>query len=117
MSAKQLGYDTVTLPFLVLIVGVFVGTALATCESVCFRCLRQRGEQPPQVQWRDKLDVILVENHLGCRFPVNSADVWLCLRKFYGKADRGRLAGQRREFKIHRKNTAQKITRDCSSSP
>ena len=46
---------------------------------------------------------------LGCRFPVNSADFWLCLRKFCGKADRGRLAGQRREFKIHRKSTAQVI--------
>ena len=44
---------------------------------------------------------------LGCRFPVNSADFWLCLSKFCGEADRGRLAGQRREFKIHRKSTAQ----------
>ena len=47
---------------------------------------------------------------LGCRFPVSSADFWLCLRKFCGKADRGRLAGQRREFKIHRKSTAQEMT-------
>ena len=47
---------------------------------------------------------------LGCRFPVNSADFWLRLRKFCGEADRGRLAGQRREFKIHRKSTAQKMS-------
>ena len=46
-------------------------------------------------------------HYLGCRFPVNSADFWLCLRKFCGEADRRRLAGQRREFKIHRKSTAQ----------
>ena len=49
---------------------------------------------------------------LGCRFPVNSADFWLCLREFCGKADRRRLAGQRREFKTYRKSTAQEI-RDC----
>ena len=47
---------------------------------------------------------------LGCRFPVNSADFWLCLHKFSGKADRGRLARQRREFKIHRKSTPQHKT-------
>ena len=47
---------------------------------------------------------------LGCSFPVSSADFWLCLRKFCGQADRGRLAGQRREFKIHRKSTAQVMT-------
>ena len=34
---------------------------------------------------------------------------WLCLRKFCWEADRGRLAGQRREFKTHRKSTAQYI--------
>ena len=44
---------------------------------------------------------------LGCRFPVSSADFWLCLRKFCGEADRGRLAGQWREFKTYRKSTAQ----------
>ena len=44
---------------------------------------------------------------LGCSFPVSSADFWLCLRKFCGQADRGRLAGQRREFKFHRKSAAQ----------
>ena len=49
----------------------------------------------------------LVIQYLGCRFPVNSADFWLRLRKSCGKADRGRLAGQRREFKLHRKSTAQ----------
>ena len=36
-----------------------------------------------------------------------SADFWLCLRKFSGQADRGRLAGQQREFKFHRKSAAQ----------
>merc|ERR1711884_112479 len=46
-------------------------------------------------------------HHLRCRFPVSSADFRLCLRKFCGQADRGRLAWQRREFKIHRKSTAQ----------
>ena len=45
---------------------------------------------------------------LGCRFPVNTADFWLCLRKFWSEADRGRLPGQRREFKTHRKSTAQR---------
>ena len=25
---------------------------------------------------------------LGCKFPVSSADFWLCLRKFCGEADR-----------------------------
>ena len=45
----------------------------------------------------------------GCSFPLSSADFWLCLRKFCGKADRGRLAGQRREFKTHRKSTAQPV--------
>ena len=40
---------------------------------------------------------------------MNSADFVLCLCKFCGKADRGRLAGQRRQFKIHRKSTAQVI--------
>ena len=34
----------------------------------------------------------------------------LYLRKFCGKADRGRLAGQRREFKTYRKSTAQAVT-------
>ena len=48
--------------------------------------------------------------HLGCRFPVTSADFWLCLRKFCGEADRGKLAGQWWEFKIYRKSTAQTIT-------
>ena len=43
-----------------------------------------------------------------------SADFWLCLRKFCGEADRGRLAGQRREFKIQRKSTAQSINVYCS---
>ena len=47
------------------------------------------------------------DHYLGCRFPVNSADFWLCSRKFCGKADRGRLAGQCREFKTYRKSTAQ----------
>ena len=50
--------------------------------------------------------------NLGCRFPVSSADFWLCLRKFCGEADRGRLAGQRREFKTRRKSTAQLRTDD-----
>ena len=44
---------------------------------------------------------------LGCRFPVSSADFWLCLNKYCGEADRGRLAGQRQEFKNHRKSTVQ----------
>ena len=47
---------------------------------------------------------------LGCGFPVNSADFRLCLCKFCGKADRGRLAGQRWEFKTRRKSTAQLIS-------
>ena len=50
-----------------------------------------------------------VVHYLGCRFPVNSADFWLCLHKFCGEADRGRLAGQWREFKTYRKSTAQKM--------
>ena len=44
---------------------------------------------------------------LGCGFLVSSADFWLCLHKLCGKADRGRLARQQREFKTHRKSTAQ----------
>ena len=57
-------------------------------------------------------------NLLGCSFPVTSADFWLCLRNFCGKADRGRLAGQRWEFKIHRKSTAQAMAGlHPSSSP
>ena len=48
---------------------------------------------------------------LGCGFPVCSADFWLCLCKFCGEADRGRLAGQQREFKTYRKSTAQIINR------
>ena len=51
-----------------------------------------------------------VRHRLGCSFPVSSADFWLCLRKFCGQADRGRLAGQRREFKFHRKSAAQYST-------
>ena len=55
------------------------------------------------------LCIVFDESHppvLGCSFPVRSADFWLCLRKFCGQADRGRLAGQRREFKFHRKSAA-----------
>ena len=52
---------------------------------------------------------IFVQHYLGCWFPVSSADFWLCLCKFCGVADRGRLAGQRREFKTYRKSTAQMI--------
>ena len=37
----------------------------------------------------------------------SSADFRLCLHKFCGEADRGRLAWQRREFKTYRKSTAQ----------
>ena len=60
-----------------------------------------------------------MSDDLGCRFSVNSADFLLCLRKFCGQADRGRLAGQRREFKIHRKSTAQLIGKvvDVDSTP
>ena len=52
-----------------------------------------------------------MSDDLGCRFSVNSADFLLCLRKFCGQADRGRLAGQQREFKIYRKSTAQMMTK------
>ena len=48
-------------------------------------------------------------SNLGCGFPVSSADFRLCLHKFCGEAERGRLAGQRREFKTYRKSTAQII--------
>ena len=51
-----------------------------------------------------------VVGHLGCGFPVNSADFWLCLHKFCGLADRGRLVGQWRKFKTCRKSTAQSMT-------
>ena len=47
---------------------------------------------------------------LGCRFPVSSADFWLCLRKFCGEADRGRLDWQQREFKTYKKSTAQVVS-------
>ena len=50
-----------------------------------------------------------VSNSLGCAFLVSSADFRLCLHKFCGEADRGRLAGQRGEFKTYRKSTAQLI--------
>ena len=50
-----------------------------------------------------------VSNSLGCGFLVSSADFRLCLHKFCGEADRGRLAGQRREFKTYRKSAAQQI--------
>ena len=50
-----------------------------------------------------------INHYLGCSFPVSSADFWLYLRKFCGQADRGGLAGQRREFKFHRKSAAQTI--------
>ena len=59
----------------------------------------------------DAIYVYPLSDFLGCRFPVNSADFWLCLRKFCGEADRGRLAGQWREFKTHRKSTAQIMKR------
>ena len=62
--------------------------------------------------WRRKLIAArrkraAINNDLGCRFPVSSADFWLCLRKFCVEADRGRLAGQGREFITYRKSTAQ----------
>ena len=62
-----------------------------------------------------KWDAAFVLDKLGCRFSVSSADFWLCLRKFCGKADRGRLAGQQRELKTHRKSIAQPIFTEMST--
>ena len=53
---------------------------------------------------------------LGCGFPVSLADFRLCLHKFCGEADRGRLAGQRGEFKTHRKSTAQVVVQSATKS-
>ena len=69
----------------------------------------ERAERRGALKFRLNLLVFSRVYELGCEFPVSSADFWLCLRKFCGKADRGRLAGQRREFKIHRKSTAQVV--------
>ena len=52
---------------------------------------------------------LVLTDYLGCRFPVSWADFRLCLCKLCSEADRGRLAGQRREFKTYRKSTPQLI--------
>ena len=67
---------------------------------------RMKRARPPHsrsfILWNDE-----GYDELGCRFPVSSADFWLCLCKFCGEADRGGLARQWREFKTYRKSTGQ----------
>ena len=81
-------------------------TALRSVSSLS----PQSSASCPTPSWVSCIEfqtLFLLNYVLGCRFPVSSADFWLCLRKFCGEADKRRLAGQRREFKTYRKSTAQ----------
>ena len=66
--------------------------------------LKIQDQTDPNAFWTR---VLFKQDRLGCGYPVSSANFWVYLRKFCVKADIGRLAGQRREFKTHRKSTAQ----------
>ena len=50
VPAEQLGFDTVTFPFLFLIGGMFMCTTLILGELVAIRFTRPRGDNLPTFQ-------------------------------------------------------------------